>query len=172
MKRIILFTLMQFIFIANSLYAANPNAVKQFINHKDWSFVENKGQLMDEKHNVIKDVKYYSHEGGVHVFCKPGMVSFVFMKVEGDNNANISEATGLGFPLSQKARPNDLSGRRAGGFDPSKNKTSQPSKTTTSRTSSAIALATARMDHLPHGPCPHQFQPKFHHHRLRPTRIL
>ena len=67
-------------------------AVQQFINHKDWNFVENKGQLPPNPLKGEQDVKYYSHSGGAHIYCRSGMISFVFTKTEPDEN--ISEATG------------------------------------------------------------------------------
>jgi len=59
----------------------------QFIKHSDWNFVENRGQI------VSSDIKYYGHQGGVYLYCKPGMISFVFTKVEPKNTDQISEAT-------------------------------------------------------------------------------
>ncbi len=52
----------------------------------DWSFEENKGQVENQ------DIKYYGHQGGVCLYCKPGRISFVFTKTE--NGYKISEATG------------------------------------------------------------------------------
>ena len=139
-----------FLFTVNfNSFASNPSrpggsvqATEFMHKNKALFFEENKGQLMDpkvasEKRNVITDVKYYGHSNGVYLYCKPGMLSFVFTKAETDNS--ISEATGTTedglrdspFP---KARPNGLSGRGAGGFDPAKRQTPQPSKISTSRT--------------------------------------
>jgi len=70
-----------------NLYAGNPTAVKQFINHKDWNFVENKGQL------TASAIKYYGHQGGVYIYCESGMIEFVFTKTEKESD-QISEATG------------------------------------------------------------------------------
>src|ERR1017187_6627118 len=83
-----------FFFAAQHIYAGNPVAVQQFINHKDWNFVENKGQLLEDstpcprQRGISKNsqVKYYSHSGGAHIYCRPGMISFVFTKVETDEN--------------------------------------------------------------------------------------
>src|SRR6185503_9040736 len=75
-------------FLINSAFAANPSpSVKQFINQKDWNFTENKGQVSSS------DIKYYGHQGGVYLYCKPGMLSFVFTKAE-KAPEKISEATG------------------------------------------------------------------------------
>ncbi len=74
-------------FLINSAFASNPNpTVKQFINQKDWNFTENKGQVSSS------DIKYYGHQGGVYLYCKPGMLSFVFTKAE-KAPEQISEAT-------------------------------------------------------------------------------
>ena len=99
----------------------NPNTVKQFINHSDWNFVENKGQLVDDNGNSLSDIKYYGRQGGVNLYCKPGMISFVFTRVEKEPE-QISEATSQpsGIPLP----------KGAGGFGREKN---QPSRITTSR---------------------------------------
>ncbi len=83
----------------NNLHAGNPVAPQQFINNKDWSFVQNKGQLTDEEGNLINDVKYYSHEGGAHLYCRPGKISFVFTKIENKTGEDISEATGSLSPV-------------------------------------------------------------------------
>jgi len=117
-----------FAFIAfawNIAHAAKPVTAKNFINHSDWNFVENKGQLADENGNILKDIKYYGHQGGVNIYCKPGEISFVFTKNENTQNA-ISEATGMGMesPFT----------KGAGGFGQLKHEISQPSKTTISRT--------------------------------------
>jgi len=102
----LLYALIFTLFI-QSVYAASPTNLKQFINHKDWSFVENKGQLTPTLKGDIglSDVKYYSHSGGAHIYCQPGKISFVFTKVESENNRNISEASGtsMGFPLPKGA---------------------------------------------------------------------
>jgi len=104
------------------VFGGNPAQVKQFINHNDWSFVENKGQLADDKGNLITDVKFYSHEGGAHIYCRPVKISFVFTKIDNEQK-QVSEATGTysGFPL-----PNG-----AGGFGRKNN--NPPSKITTNR---------------------------------------
>jgi len=83
-----------FSFLFAKLYAASPVQVQQFINHKDWSFVENKGQLADDKGQLQPEIKYYGRQGGVSLYCKPGMLSFLFTKVE-KAPENISEASGL-----------------------------------------------------------------------------
>jgi len=69
------------------LHASGPTKVQQFINHAEWNFVENKGQLSSS------DIKYYGHQGGVYLYCQPGKISFVFTNVENAGTA-VSEATG------------------------------------------------------------------------------
>jgi len=90
--QIILFSLF-FILVSNIVFAVKPDA-KQLINHKEWSFVENKGQLIGENGKFITDVKFYSHEGGANIFCSPNKISFVFKKIESEKKKDISEATG------------------------------------------------------------------------------
>jgi gliding motility-associated-like protein len=79
--------------IANTVYAGNPVSIKNYINPKDWSFVENKGQLADQQGNIITDVKFYSHSGSAQIYCSPSKISFVFTKIDKVQN-DISEATG------------------------------------------------------------------------------
>jgi len=149
----ILFALLA-IFTANTLYAGNPIKVGQFINHKDWSFVENKGQLApcplkgDNKAALApdgksaltlkgtvgiaptlkgvdreSDIKYYSHEGGANIYCRPGKISFVFTKIEKSDD-QVSEATGTSV-LSPAG-----GGR---GWKNNRNTINHPTKTTTNR---------------------------------------
>ena len=72
------------------------SAAKQLINSNDWSFVENKGQLAAP--NPLKegnamdmhtDIKYYSHNGGPDIYCRPGMISFVFSKTVDKNGKDV-----------------------------------------------------------------------------------
>ena len=88
-------------------------------------FEENKGQLMDENRKAITDVKYYGHSNGVYLYCKPGMLSFVFTKVEKDEK--ISEATGT----SEKASALSPAGGGRGWKNPET--ALKPPKITTSR---------------------------------------
>jgi len=74
---------------AGSPSLAKPQSV---INGPDWSFRENKGQLLDENRQAISDIKYYGRQGGVNIYCKPGEISFVFNRIEGKKN--VSEASG------------------------------------------------------------------------------
>jgi hypothetical protein len=98
------------VFISNLLFAGAPVKVQQFINHKDWNFVENKGQIAtpnpakgENGYDLHPEIKYYGHQGGVYLYCKPGMLSFVFTKVEKEPE-QISEATGkiIADPLNSK----------------------------------------------------------------------
>jgi len=92
-KLLFTFTFIVFMNIMH-VFGGTPVQVHQFINHKDWSFIENKGQLADNNGKLISNIKFYSHEGGAHIYCRPGKISFVFTKIEKENNQNISEATG------------------------------------------------------------------------------
>src|ERR1035437_4879736 len=94
------FVALLLLFQTNIIFGGSPVAVQQFINHKDWSFVENKGQLAPtlKGDDGVSDIRYYSHEGGAHIYCRPGKICFVFSKQETENNPSISEATGL--PIS------------------------------------------------------------------------
>src|ERR1700679_1435449 len=86
------------IILAGSVYeaiASGPVPVRQFINHNDWNFVENKGQLVDENGNDLPEIKYYGHQGGIYLYCKPGMISFIFTKTEKKTDEQISKATNL-----------------------------------------------------------------------------
>jgi PKD repeat protein len=78
-----------------SLFGQNPEKVQNLINHKYWSFVENKGQLGDDQGNLLPGIKYYGHQGGVYLYCKPGTISFVFTRDKNENKEQISEATGI-----------------------------------------------------------------------------
>jgi len=76
----------------------NPAALKgaRTLASKDWFFVENKGQLTDpnetgKNQTATADITYYVHNGGANLYCRPGVLSFVFTRSE--NDAKISEAT-------------------------------------------------------------------------------
>ncbi len=104
--------------------APSPSFDRQLINHSDWNFIENKGQLSDRK------ISYYGHQGGVYLFCKPGIIGFVFTKAEKETK-QISEATSLpSGNNSPFGKPVPTYSGGAGGFDPSKH---QPSKIATNR---------------------------------------
>ncbi len=114
-KRFLFIYILSWITFPFVIYARHiPTQTKLFAD-EDWNFVENRGQLKQNN-----DVKYYGHQGSVYLYCKPGLISFVFAKVEDDQN--VSEATGqpTRFPF-----PN-----RAEGFDMRKH---VPSKIITSR---------------------------------------
>src|SRR6185437_5046413 len=97
-----LFLLAISLFQLQILFAKAPGPkVTQFMNNKDWNFVENKGQLPPDPLKG-ENIKYYGHQGGVYLYCKPGMISFVFTKAEKENNDNISEATGQPTPYPLK----------------------------------------------------------------------
>src|SRR6266571_4843306 len=63
------------------------NPLAQTVMHglnKDFAFTENKGQLADEKGNLLSDISYYGSSGGVNVYCRNGKISFVFTKLDGE----------------------------------------------------------------------------------------
>jgi len=105
-----------FVFGSYRVFAGGNVLVKQFLNSKDWNFVENKGQVSASK------IKFYGHQGGVYLYCKPGMISFVFTKSEGKKGGQISEATNL--PVSNVGVQD---------IEPLHWKQQQPSNITTSR---------------------------------------
>jgi len=108
-----------FLFFLSGISSAQSlKYAKSLFQNKDWSFVENKGQITQN------DVNYYGHQGGVYLYCKPGMISFVFTKSEKDDQ--ISEATGTS---NNESRESPLI-KGAGGFG---HENHQPSKITTSR---------------------------------------
>ena len=79
----------------NQLFAYNPSRPKvQNFNTHPANFVENKGQLADENGRQNPDIKYYIHDRGINVYCRPCKISFVFTKTEETENA-VSEATGM-----------------------------------------------------------------------------
>ena len=119
----IIFSYIQHLPAQNMAYQTTLQKSRPFL------FMENKGQLADENGQALPDIKYYGHQGGVNVYCKPGMVSFVFIKTE--TNQNISEATGMetNYPLFQDNPSKRLSVLGAGEFDA----TPSPSKISTSR---------------------------------------
>lgn len=58
--------------------------------HRDWSFIENKGQLADENGKLLPDIKYYGRDKGVNIYCRQQMLSFVFTKTTFKDKANAS----------------------------------------------------------------------------------
>jgi len=74
--------------------AGSPSLIKSqsTLKSPEWSFRENRGQLMDENNKPLNDILYYGKQGGVNIYCKPGMISFVFTKTE--QEYKVSEATG------------------------------------------------------------------------------
>ncbi len=95
-------------------FKTHGQKVKNFAANQPFLFEENKGQLMDESGNTLSDIKYYGKQGDVYVYCKPGMLSFVFTKIEKQAN-DVSEATGMetGSPFGKHV-PTYSGG--AGGF--------------------------------------------------------
>jgi len=83
------------LFAVNALFAVPSASVKQFQKNTDWSFVENNGQLK------AGDIKYYTHNKGVEVYCRPGKISFVFTVPDCDHS-KICEATGRPAQIDQQ----------------------------------------------------------------------
>src|SRR5438045_2277051 len=76
-----------------TLFAGSPDKptlvqAQSVLNGKDWSFRENKGQLRSQSDRAFKsetdNIKYYGSQGGVNVYCRAGMISFVFTKTIDD----------------------------------------------------------------------------------------
>ena len=89
------------------LRAESPKQAQQLLNHKGWSFVENKGQLADEKGRLLTDIKYYGHQSGTNIYCMPGKLSFVFTQAN-KQGGNMSEATGLEDLLNDQPQKVDI----------------------------------------------------------------
>jgi hypothetical protein len=84
----------------NAYCGSNPQA--QTLMHglnRDFSFTENKGQLADEKGNLLSDISYYGKSNGVAVYYRSNKLSFVFMKVEGGRDLTTFKK------LSNQAQP-------------------------------------------------------------------
>src|ERR1039458_2514605 len=90
LKPLLFFALLSIFLWGPKSHAQTP---VNFQTQQPFLFEENKGQLTDLDGQKLSDIKYYGHQGGVYVYCKPGMISFVFTKTETDKN--VSEATGL-----------------------------------------------------------------------------
>lgn len=80
-------------FCTCSLLAANRVSVHQVMNKGSWGFLPNKGQLADENGQLLPDIKYYGRQGGVSIYFRQDMLSFVFSREEKEPQ-RISEATG------------------------------------------------------------------------------
>lgn len=62
------------------------------ILHKEWSFIENKGQLADENGNLLSDIKYYGRDKEVNIYCRQQSLSFVFTKATYKEKTNVTES--------------------------------------------------------------------------------
>jgi hypothetical protein len=93
-----------FILLNLSINILSAQKVDKYSLSKSFLFEENKGQLMDENRNPLPDIKYYGMQGGVYIYCRQDKISFVFTKVEKDEN-NISEATGRSVAGVQNFEP-------------------------------------------------------------------
>jgi len=89
------------------VYAGSPKKIDLAFHPRELLFVENRGQLKhcDPGCNTAKDVKYYSHNGEVNFFCRPGKISFIFSKKE-KATGTISEATGRAIMPGKDMNPN------------------------------------------------------------------
>jgi hypothetical protein len=85
MRTLPLLALNLFLFSSQYLLAGSPAKVQNLIHPKEWNFVENKGQLIEDKDPDHVNAKYYSHSGGAYIYCKPGSIHFEFIKNEKDN---------------------------------------------------------------------------------------
>ena len=91
--KILLLCIICFLLLINTAYCQAPKMSASFLKQKDWGFLPNRGQLANEHGDVLTDIKYYGHQGGVYLYCRPGKLSFVFTKVE-KGQSGICEATG------------------------------------------------------------------------------
>jgi hypothetical protein len=107
----ILYFLSLLVLLVNATYASNgiSKSWVNNLNRQQWLFTENKGQLTGNIGN--QDIKFYGNSGGVYIYCKPGMISFIFANMD-EAPAIISEATGKSmlFPtrgISRKQKKNN-----------------------------------------------------------------
>ena len=91
--KILLLCIICVLLLINTAYCQAPKMSASFLKQKDWGFLPNRGQLANEHGDVLTDIKYYGHQGGVYLYCRPGKLSFVFTKVE-KGQSGICEATG------------------------------------------------------------------------------
>lgn len=82
--------------------AGSPQFVKNFNVQQPFSFEENKGQLADEKGNVLKDILYYGWDNSSGIFCFKDKIAFVFKKTT--SKGNLSRKTN---PIFKGANHND-----------------------------------------------------------------
>lgn len=64
-----------------AIHAANQQFVKNFNLNQSFTFEENKGQLADDKGQLLPDILYYGKDKGVSVYCFKNKIAFVFTKV-------------------------------------------------------------------------------------------
>ena len=91
-------TAIQFAFLVIDLFStsilqANSPISVQFLNNSDWNFIENKGQVPGS------EIKYYGQQAGANLYCKAGMISFIFTK-KYKETTQISESTSLATILN------------------------------------------------------------------------
>jgi gliding motility-associated-like protein len=107
MNRINLILLFLVIMDYNNFYAAGLYPIKQVDNDKNWNFIENKGQLIDCKGNLLTNIKYYCHSAVVNIYCKPGVIDFSFRK-KATKKEDISEASGFASKKDLKKCQNNI----------------------------------------------------------------
>lgn len=67
--------------------------VQNLNRNQEWSFEENKGQLLTETGKPANDIKYYGKQGGVGIFCAKGKIYFNLQLPK--KKQQFSEATGI-----------------------------------------------------------------------------
>jgi len=70
-----------FMLCHSCLFAQTQTAQPFEVQPKEWGFMQNRGQLADEHQKPLPDIKFYGHDGGVYLYCRQGMISFVFSKI-------------------------------------------------------------------------------------------
>jgi hypothetical protein len=96
MKYLLLPAVLFCIAIAAFCSGNSPQAQK-LMTRNSWNFIENRGQITEpvsgssNEYVLHPEIKFYGHQGGINFYCKPGMISFVFVKMERVAKADIPE---------------------------------------------------------------------------------
>ena len=61
---------------------------KSVMNAKDLTFIENKGQLIDEKGRPLNNILFYGQHRGVKLYFSATKLSFVYTKYNEINKVN------------------------------------------------------------------------------------
>ena len=81
-----------FLIITGAAFAQKTSTpqVQNFMQNKQFCFIENKGQLNSPRHSGPgpespnnSNIQYYGKDNGVNIYCENNKISFVFMKTEG-----------------------------------------------------------------------------------------